>query len=236
MKWVRRMRLAATIGTGAVLLTCLILFLTAQHIPAWYVPIHVADDKSEQQRVRDSLTEAVDRFRAGLAAGQPFEFRIGDRTINEWVVARAEIYPESADWLPAWLNDPVLHFASDGIMVGARYDRDGWKAILSLHFEPRAQGDEPGIRVQGVEVGSLPVPTSWIRDRLQQSGILGRIRAEHLPGSVRRMFLESPGDAPANWLPLGELVRDDSFKVLSVATNPGELVLNIQPLERRRTR
>jgi hypothetical protein len=231
------MKLATLFAASAALVTLLVLFLTAQRIPTWYVPVRVADDPAEQQRVRDSLTEAVDRFRAGLAAGQPFEFRISDRTINEWVVARAGIYPESTDWLPAWLSEPVLRFTEEGIVMGARYDRDGWKAIVSLHLQPKPRDDRPGVRIGGVEIGALPVPFSMVRERLIQSGALSRIRAERLPGSIQRALLpEVPAgaDSVERWLPVADLVRDDSFRVTAVATLPGELVLNIEPLERRR--
>jgi hypothetical protein len=230
------MRLAALFAASAALVSLLVLFLTAQRIPSWYVPVRVADDPAEQQRVRDSLTEAVDRFRAGLAAGRPFEFRISDRTINEWVVARAGIYPESADWLPAWLSEPVLRFTEKGIIIGARYDRDGWKAIISLHLQPKPRDDRPGVCVGGVEVGGLPVPFSIVRERLIQSGALSRIRAERLPESIQRALLPeaSAGAAPVErWLPVADLVRDDSFRVTAVVTFPGELVLNIEPLARR---
>lgn len=231
-RWLRR----AAWGVGVLLVLAfgagLGLFLTAQHIPGWYVPVCVADDRSEHQRVRDSLTDAVDRFRAGLAGGRPFEFRISDRTISEWIVARAEIYPESADWLPRGLLDPIVRFSNGRMIVAGRYDRDGWKGILSAHFATGTSRDGPTVRLAGLQIGSLGLPTGLLIERLRSLDAVRRIDPRKIPPGIARLLEPSPAgrERPDLAVALADLFDDADFYVEAVTIAEGELRLTIQPV------
>jgi len=143
------LRIAA--GTAAALVVALLAaWLALRHVPAWYRPVAVPPD--QLQRVRDSVTEAFRDVSDRIVVGQSFDRTFTAEQLTEWLVARADIWPEAGGWLPPWLRDPVIAFEPGRIILAAHLDRDGWEAIVALHLS--------------VQVEKCPVTPSTEPDRV----------------------------------------------------------------------
>lgn len=134
------------------------LFLAFQHKPGWYQPVRPSD--RDIQRARDALVEQSDEVSDQMVTGMPFEVVLKDRSVNEWLGALGQLWPQSNLTLPQEILDPAVHFDTDCIRIGARYESKSWKAIVSLILTLRVLPDGSALEItlSGARGGSLPIP------------------------------------------------------------------------------
>ncbi len=151
---------------SATILTLLILWFTFQHIPAWYRPPTI--QAADLPRIRASLPQTYQRFTDSLVQGVPFTFEIPQSTINAWITARAEIWPDASDIFPEWLNAPAIAFENNRIKIGAIFNQGVVNAIGTIHLDLSITGDTLLIRTTALRAGSLPIPIGLVGESMDQ--------------------------------------------------------------------
>ncbi|NOX57871.1 MAG: hypothetical protein GXP29_03320, partial [Planctomycetes bacterium] len=159
-KWRRRLLWTALGLFVAVVTASVALWFSFQRIPAWYKPVYVAS--ADLSRVRNSLPNTYDALNAKIQHGKEFEFSLIDRTVTEWIVARAELYPDAETWLPDWLRDPVVVFEDNRAIIGARVDYQGWQAVIGIHIVLDITNESITARITKLTAGALPIPLSQL--------------------------------------------------------------------------
>lgn len=215
------------------------LWLSFQHVPAWYRPVEIAPDR--MQSVRNDLLRVRSDFSERLLLAQlPFEYKLLQDQINDWFTAREEMWPLSREWLPPWMSDPLVIIDKDGIRLAATLNHGLLRTVGSAKLEIRA--DEGQIRVRLIEVnsGSLPIPHKYVLQELQNLdrqgwslemfGKADRTGAR-LSGLLEGVSLPNVG----TWVELGVSGKSirRRFRVVGLRLEPGALVVTIRPLEFR---
>lgn len=217
-------------------LVVVIGWLAFQHIPAWYDPPQVTH--ADTARIRATLPAAYQTFSDLLAAGGTFEYKLAARTVNEWIAARASLWPDARDAVPKWLREPVIAFANDRVIIAARFDSGGWRAIVSAHLDFVPGEDDVMIRIAKVAAGSLPVPPRWVARTIDQYLAEAEI-ADSLTGDIPESLgeaLRRPDSAAA--LSSGVKVPnrwhwsngDRRFRILDLRAEDGLLTLTVEVL------
>ena len=152
---------------GGLILGLVIAWLATNYIPTWYDPPQLSDD--DLPRVRADLPATMQEFTDRLVVGGTFEFKLSAGQVNEWIAGRASIWPDAQGSLPEWLQDPVVAFEGGRLIVAARAQRSGWRAIVSAHVTVSVDGDDLVIRLVKTAVGALGTPMQPIVDALCRS-------------------------------------------------------------------
>jgi hypothetical protein len=186
----RILRHSALISLIAAPLGSLTLWLALEHRPGWYVPT-VLDEQGVQAARRDA-SNAVDRFGDQLVHRQPFEVVLRDDALNAWFTALPSIWPDAARAVPRELHDPALRFESGLLRIGALYEVNGWRAIVSGAVAAALADEGATIELRLVEscCGSVPMPPS----------LIARVANPHLQAAAisdgrPSLAPETPGDA-----------------------------------------
>lgn len=232
----RRLRRVVLFLLAALLLTLAGSWLALRHIPNWYQPVQVAND--QLQRVRDSLTDTFREVSDRIVAGEVFEIALTDQMVSEWVVARGQIWPDADEWLPAWLENPVVAFTSDRLVLGALLNRDGWQAIVGAHFSIRVQGDDVVLRLEEVTAGVLPVPLASLASPLQKLIHSNRLDPEAMPDELARALVKLRDGPALSFLSQGQWMHgpliwkngDRPYYIRDIQIGDGWLKAKIEPL------
>jgi len=234
----RKRVLRALIGLAvAILVVGGGLWMVVHHVPGWYKPVYVPEAQIDQ--VRTDAVRNYSRFGDGLVRHNTFAFTLDERQVSEWITAREHIWPESGDWLPAWVKEPVVSFRDGHILVGARLDFDGHQLIAGAYLTIELGSDDIlVVRLDRVVAGSLPLPLSALGGPLAQLLRLEGRDLDFLPESVAdtaEYFRESEpvsvlskGIRRANrfiWENGRRPYRIDAIKIAD-----GKLTLTIEPL------
>ncbi len=181
-KWIARGMAASSLVSVTVLV---VGWLAFQRIPSWYEPPAV--EASALPRIRASLPDAYQTFTDQLATGGTFEFELSARTVNEWIAARGELWPDARDALPEGIHEPVVGFVDDRVVLAARIERGRLQAIVSAHFVTTVDADELAIQLVRLATGSLPLPLDSTVDALDDrlDGVMADRDA--WPDAMRRM-------------------------------------------------
>jgi len=176
------------VGVAVLLLAAVGVWLTFQHIPAWYRPIQVP--AVYHQRVRDDLTTTLNTLSSKMVAGEPFDHTFTQDQLNRWLGARMAIWPGVSRWVPQWLDEPMIGFRDDRIVIAGLVERATVRTIASLHLTLTADDDGLRVTVHRAQAGSLPMPLEPWREDIAtaldhaQTGRepTRRITADHLFG------------------------------------------------------
>lgn len=232
-KWLRR----AAVAAGVLLPTALIaLWLTFQHIPAWYKPVPVTSAVVEQART--SVTDSFDRVSDQVVAGETFEVVLEEAQVNAWLAAAPQVWPAIADVVPPEIKQSAVAFEEAIVRIGVRVQHNGWKAILSvgLRLDVDADGETVGLALTDLHGGSLPAPRSLLRELLDP--LLARARRTRARDVDEpwRYFLDEVRSVDDLFEGLHTENRfvwpngDRPFRIRSIRVGGGTLRLTIEPL------
>ncbi len=134
------------------------LWLAFQHKPSWYRPVHL--DSEGLQRARRESVAAADDFGDRLVLGEPFEVTLTQQSINEWLFALPETWPQAKDALPPELREPFIQFVPGAVRFAAHVENAVGQAILSIDLGAAVSGDGTSLTVaaSAIRGGSLRVP------------------------------------------------------------------------------
>lgn len=140
-----------------------------RHIPSWYCPVYVPME--DEQDARDELGAAFTELSRGMSQGRPFEFVVRQDALNRWLVARDRIWPQSKQWIPDQIENPMVVFEAGQVFLAGTWIGPGPSCVVSLKVGLEMTGDRLRARLLGVRGGALPIPLSPIRrevDRLER--------------------------------------------------------------------
>lgn len=207
------------------------LFMASRSEPTWYAPPEI--DVVMVEQARRTLPDAYQQFTDALVAGEPFEFRLSDAMVNEWLATREEIWPDVADAIPQEVSEPVVSFDEGRVAVAARVRIVGVNTIVSLRVSGSPDDAWFTIDPATVLAGSVPVPMGTIGrivERFQTSRVdLREFRQRDDPArsvggvtelidgfAVRNLFYWSNGER--------------YFRISDIAAEGGWLTLAIEPV------
>ena len=211
-------------------------WLAFQHIPDWYNPPQLT--AAEMPAVRASLLGVYQAFTDQLARGGEFEFKLSAGTVNKWIAARADLWPDAGEMTPPWIKEPVVAFIDDRVVIAARYERDDWRAVLSAHFEVVPEGNTLVIRMVKSAAGSLPLPFALISDAVDEhlADVFGKdgalpFKSGALPTRMER--LESVQTLLDGWEMENRIYWSNGrrhFRIMELHAENGWLVLKVETL------
>ncbi len=234
-RWGRRILWSLLALFGTLAIVAVVGWFGFQKIPSWYKPVRVAS--SDLSRIRNSLPNAYDSFNAQIQKGETFDFKLIDRTVSEWLVARAELYPDAENWLPKWLRDPVVIFDDNKAIIGARVDYQGWRAIVGIHLTLDITNESITARIVKVTAGALPVPLSQLVKPIDDFLKDEDLDVETMPDPAAIVFKQLLDVGAAKALHDGLYWRNvfkapnsrHVLKVRGASTANGELKIRIEP-------
>lgn len=213
------------------------LWLAAHHVPGWYQPVYVPEARLDE--VRADATRNYNRFGDGVVRRKPFDLTFDEHQVSAWIAARERIWPQSVDWIPAWLNDPIIRFQEGHIVVAARVEFEGYEFIAGAHLTIEVGNDDIlVVRLVRVTIGSLPVPLGMLGGSLASLLRMEGCDPDFMPAPVAdtaEYFRESE---PTTVLSEG-LRRANRFiwengrrpyRIAGIKINNGKLTLTIEPL------
>ncbi len=233
-RWTRWILGAAIVLAITVVVGLAAGWLAFQHIPSWYDPPQV--QAADLPRIRASLPGTYQEFTDLLAGGGVFEFKLAARTVNEWIAARADLWPDARDVFPPWVREPVVAFTNHRIILAARCKRDEVEGIVSAHFAVNVNGDELLFRLTKLATGSLALPMTAVIDALDRRlADLPDLRGS-LPNSLQQFAdelgrLESIGVLRDGWMVANDLYWSNGrrrFRLLEVRCENGDLILRVE--------
>ncbi|GJM23634.1 MAG: hypothetical protein DHS20C16_00490 [Phycisphaerae bacterium] len=234
-RWGRRILWAFVALVTILAITAVVGWFAFQKIPSWYKPVRVAS--GDLTRIRNSLPNTYDSLNAKIQKGETFDFTLIDRTVSEWIVARAELYPDAEAWLPRWLRDPVVVFDDNRAIIGARVDYQGWRAIVGIHLTLDITNETITARITKVTAGALPVPLSQLVKPIEDFLKDEDLDVETMPDPAALVFKQLQKVGPAKALTDGLKWRNvfkapnspHVIKLRGASTANGELKIRIEP-------
>lgn len=234
-RWGRRVLWAFAALVITLMITAVVGWFAFQKIPSWYKPVRVAS--SDLSRIRNSLPNTYDSLNAQIQRGETFDFTLIDRTVSEWLVARAELYPDAEAWLPRWIRDPIVVFDDNRAIFGARVDYRGWRAIIGVHLTLDITNESITARIVKVTAGALPVPLSQLDEPLMNFLNNEDLDVETMPDPAALIFKQLQKVGPAKALTDGLQWRNvfkapngpHVIKIRGASTAHGELKIRIEP-------
>lgn len=220
---------AACLAVGAV-------WLALRHVPAWYTPVHVPEE--QLQRVRDDLAGKFREVSDRIVAGKPFDVTLTDRMVSEWIDARGQIWPDSQEWIPPWLADPVVAFLPHRIVLGAHLQRGDWEGIIGLHFQVDCDDRAVVVRLAEVTWGAVPIPLGRLANTTESLIHAERLDPDAMPDELARLLRKLRTVEVTEFLNEGVRLEgpliwkngDRPYRILAVRLEQGRAVLRIQPL------
>ena len=234
-KRLRWLRIGATVAFVALIALVLTGWLALTRIPSWYKPAIVL--QSDLDRVRNSLPNAYQELADRVVEGKEFELTFEDRTVNEWIAARAEMYPESAEWLPDFVRQPAVSFDDDRCIIAARIDYDGWKFILGVQFSATADRNRITIHIDGLTVGAMPVPLAIVRGPLERLLASAQIDTQDMAEPAASILQDLQGKKAADIVEDGIGFRNSIkppntnryVRITGLSAEDGKLLVRMQP-------
>lgn len=234
-RWGRRILWTLVGLVFALAIAAVIAWFAFQKIPSWYQPVRVAS--GDLSRIRNSLPNTYDSLNAQIQSGETFDFTLNDQTVSEWIVARAELYPDAESWLPRWLRDPVVVFDENRAIFGARVDYQGWRAIIGIHLTLDITNESITARIVKVTAGALPVPLSQLGEPIKNFLDNEDLDVETMPEPAAVVFKQLMKIGPARALTEGLHWRNvfkapnspHVIKIRGASTANGELKIRIEP-------
>lgn len=208
----------------------LAIWMTIQHIPSWYQPALIAPH--DYQKVRDDFESAFNEMSASMMASDPFRLVLRDRQLTNWLAMRGEILPEAGNWLPDYLQDPVIRFERGRLLVAGTVTRGGVSTVITLGWTFQVEPKVITARLDLTRTGSLPLPQGLV------ARTLARIAARGSSGQTpitKGIQLAGRLEQAATGLTIENRFRwkngDRLFRITGIDSADGALRLNIQPLD-----
>ena len=181
-RWLpRRVRTWVALVSGLLVVTGLVCFLLARATPAWYRPLHVSDHDLDLAVDRAQMAVGTELYsRAQNAAFSDQTWSISQDEVNALLAAVYRNGAGTGATLSREIVDPMVVFTPGRITVSARAPRlpaaDPAGGVISLVIRAttvppdptrtRVPGNQLLIAVDGLWIGSLPVPTALTQSRI----------------------------------------------------------------------
>ncbi len=158
----------------AVLLLALLAaaWAISRATPGWYVAAPGPRAAAMGERVENIVVSELSMARPAEGAGAyrsaTWEMVILEDEANAWLATRLRGWAENrgAAW-PASISGVRVAFEPGLVRVGASVVEDGASRVVSAGATPEVRDDGLWLRVSGLAVGGLPLPTGYVMSRLE---------------------------------------------------------------------
>jgi hypothetical protein len=208
-----------------------------QYIPTWYAPANLNDD--DLARVRASVARTYQQFTDRLAEGNVFQFTISARTLNEWIAARAALWPDLADAVPAPLTNAAVAFRNGHIILAATFERGRLKTVASAHLNANVRNGDIRVSLRNVATGAIGWPMKIVSEILgpRQSQLLRS--GEKMGGKFAGKSWTDTNVESLDELRKGIVLENRLywsngrryFRIQSIAAENDQLALVIEPIQ-----
>ena len=164
----RTIRWIAVVLVAIAPIAALALWMTFQHVPAWYRPLRLSPEQIDDARA--TITLFADSVSDQMVETEPFEIVLTESQVNAWLAAMPHMLSEAEQWLPTQWSGLVVRFDVSAVRLGAHYSHRGWRAILSVGISARLAEDAQTVHLQLTDVhgGSLALPRWLVADLLDE--------------------------------------------------------------------
>ena len=232
---IRILRRACILATSIGLVGLAVFWLTFQHKPGWYRPVTL--DPAGLHQARRDATNTLDSVGDRIVRGEPFDLVLSKRSVNEWLAALPQLWPDAASRLGSQFTELAVDFDSDDIRLGALYTRRGWRVIASVDLKIAVTQDGRFLQITlpRLRGGSLPLPRRLLESLLDPFLRQGRASPSAGAGAFDPIVGEiGLGDEPVVGMHLrNRFIWPNGRRALrfaSIEVKSGELRLRIEPL------
>lgn len=232
---IRILRRACILATSIGLVGLAVLWLTFQHKPGWYRPVTL--DPAGLHQARRDATNTLDSVGDRIVRGEPFDLVLSKRSVNEWLAALPQLWPDAASRLGSRFTELAVDFDSDGIRLGALYTRRGWRVIASVDLKIAVTQDGRFLQITlpNLYGGSLPMPRRLLKSLLEPFILQSRDKPSAGAGAFDPIVSEiwSAGEQVTGVRLRNRFIWPNgrrAFRFASVEVKSGELCLRIEPL------
>lgn len=162
-----------------------------------------------------------------------WELTLEQEELREWVATRMPEWLKDKGVqqdLPPWLDQPMVVFEDDKLVVAGRVSFKGCSQIISVQLEPvTGPGGEVELRLAGAKAGRLPLPSGALLDKLvahygsvdaAQAAAIRKVKKdlEHMP------------------LPVVDLSDGRKVEITNIHLRSGVVVLECRTVNNNRSR
>lgn len=232
---IRILRRVGILATSIGLIGLAALWLTFQHKPGWYRPVTL--NPAGLHLARRDATNTLDSIGDRIVRGEPFDLVLSKRSVNEWLAALPQLWPDAASRLGSRFTELAVDFDSDGIRLGALYTRRGWRVIASVDLKIAVTQDGRFLQITlpRLRGGSLPLPRRLLESLLDPFLRQGRDPSSAGAGAFDLIAGETglAGERVAGVRLRNRFIWPNGrrdFRFTSIEVKSGELRLRIEPL------
>jgi len=135
----RIIRITFRVAGMVILAALVVLFLLAQRKPAWYTPTLITEDGLTA--LRREITTEFDEISRYMVEQKPFTISWTQQQLTQRLTALSDLWPKSRRFFPRELSSPVVRINDGSILIGAFFQRGGWRAILGVKISLDVVGD-----------------------------------------------------------------------------------------------
>lgn len=162
----RRLMMAVVLGSVA---TGAAGWLLARAEPEYWREV----DRNDPDVVRraEAFEQELERVLGQVRSEETsWELRLEQEELREWVATRMPEWLKDngvQQDLPRWLDQPMVVFEDDQLVVAGRVKFKGRSQIISVQLEPvTGPNGEVELRLAGAAAGRLPLPAGPLLDKL----------------------------------------------------------------------
>ena len=204
---------------------CLVLLLAvgglftlhraSQHVPEFYDRA-IQADPATQKDASDKMLQKAAALVSDVGNEAEWKSLFTEDEINGWLaVDLAENHPDA---LPSSVTDPRVSIKPDRLTLACRYERGGWKCVLSVVLDVYlADSNVVALRIRKARAGAVPLPLDEVLDRI--TAVAGK-------ADLQLRWQQAEGD-PVALLSIRP-PRDDDERVVrieSIKLGDGEIYL-----------
>jgi hypothetical protein len=144
---------------GGGLLT---LHRALQYVPDFYGPA-IQSDPAVQKDASDKMLRKAAAFVSDVGNEDEWKTLFTEDEINGWMAV--DLVENHPDALPSSVTDPRVSIEPDRLTLACRYDRDGWKCVLSVVVDIYlADSNVIALRIRKARAGAVPLPLDKVLD------------------------------------------------------------------------
>jgi hypothetical protein len=184
--------------------------------PAWYQPAPVV--REQLTRDKQDFVNLIDQIGVALNSGRTATFRLQRDQVNRWITARNELPFHEFDTRP--FEQICVDFRTSGVWIAATARIEGFALVVAAGVSAQIERDVLHLRVEGLRIGSLPVPAALVARWIGRAPapIRALPHGDDLTWTARNRFIWENGKQP--------------FRFEAIEARGDELRITLVPLPR----
>ena len=133
-------------------------------MPEFYGPA-IQADPAAQEDASDKMLQKAAALVSDVGNEDEWKSLFTEDEINGWLAV--DLVENHPDALPPSVTDPRVSIEPDRLTLACRYDRGGWKCVLSVVVDVYlAEPNVVALRIRKARAGAVPLPLDEVLDRI----------------------------------------------------------------------